>query len=51
MERFNIKKLNEVEGKEHYHVEVSYRYAALQDLDAVVNINSTWETSREDFKI
>jgi hypothetical protein len=25
MERFNLKKLNEVEGKEKYHTEVSHR--------------------------
>jgi hypothetical protein len=25
MERFNLKKLNEVEGKKQYHVEVSNR--------------------------
>jgi hypothetical protein len=31
MERFNLKKLNEVEGKEKYHVEVSNRFAALED--------------------
>jgi hypothetical protein len=28
MERFNCKKLNEVEGKEQYHVDVSNRFAA-----------------------
>jgi hypothetical protein len=33
MERFNLKKLNEVEGKEQYHVEVSNRFTALEDLD------------------
>jgi hypothetical protein len=33
MERFNLKKLNEVEGKEKYHVEVSNRFAAKEDLD------------------
>jgi hypothetical protein len=43
MERFNLKKLNEVEGKEQYPVEVSNRFSALQDLDAEVEINSTWE--------
>jgi hypothetical protein len=32
MERFNIKQLNEVEGKEKYRVEVSNRFAALEDL-------------------
>jgi hypothetical protein len=26
MERFNVKKLNEVEGKEQYHVEISNRF-------------------------
>jgi hypothetical protein len=29
MERFNLKKLNEVEDKEQYRVEVSNRFAAL----------------------
>jgi hypothetical protein len=28
MERFNLKKLNEIKGKEKYHVEVSNRFAA-----------------------
>jgi hypothetical protein len=40
MERFNIKNLNEVEGKEQYRVEVSNRFAALEDLGAEVEINS-----------
>jgi hypothetical protein len=33
MERFNLKKLNEVEGKEKYRIEAPNRFAALQDLD------------------
>jgi hypothetical protein len=32
MERFNLKKLNEVQGKEQYRVEVSNRFAALEHL-------------------
>jgi hypothetical protein len=40
MERFNLKKLNEVEGKKQYCVEVSNRFAALEDLDAEVENNS-----------
>jgi hypothetical protein len=51
MERFNIKKLNEVEGKGQFRVEVSNRFAALDDLDAEVEINSAWETIRENIKI
>jgi hypothetical protein len=31
MERFNLKKLNEVEGKEQYLVEISNRLAALEN--------------------
>jgi hypothetical protein len=31
MERFNLKKLNDVEGKEQHRVEVSNRFAALED--------------------
>jgi hypothetical protein len=50
MERFNLKKLNEVESKEQYHKLLS-RFAALEDSDAEVDINSSWETTRENIKI
>jgi hypothetical protein len=50
MEGFNLKKLNEVESKERYCSEVSPRFAALDDLDAEVEINSAWETIREKSK-
>jgi hypothetical protein len=43
MERFILKQLNEVEGKEKYHVEVSSRFAALKDLNTELEINSAWE--------
>jgi hypothetical protein len=43
MERFNLKKLNDVEGKEQFCVEVSNRFAAFEDLDTEVEINSAWE--------
>jgi hypothetical protein len=42
MERFNLKKLNEVE--------VSYRFPALEDLDAEVEINIVWEAIRANIK-
>jgi hypothetical protein len=32
MERFNLKKLIEVEGKEQYHVEISNRFTDLENL-------------------
>jgi hypothetical protein len=51
MENFNLKKLNEVEGKVQYRVEVSNRLLALEDLDTEVEINSALETIRENIKI
>jgi hypothetical protein len=50
-ERFNLKKLNDVEGKEKYRVEVSNRYATLKNWDAEVEIKSARETIKEDIKI
>jgi hypothetical protein len=50
MERFNLKKLNDVEGKEKYRVEVSNRFAALEDLDVEVEIKTIWEKIRENTK-
>jgi hypothetical protein len=44
MEKFHLKKLHEVEGKEQYCVEVSNRFVGLEDVDAEVEINSAWET-------
>jgi hypothetical protein len=41
MERLNLKKLNQVEGKEQLRVEVSNMPTTLEDLDAEVEINST----------
>jgi hypothetical protein len=51
MERVNLKKLNEVEGKVQFRVEVSNRFSALEDLDTEVKINSVWETIIENIKI
>jgi hypothetical protein len=50
-ERFNLKKLNDVEGKEQFRVEVSNRFAALEDLSIEVEINSALETIIENIKI
>jgi hypothetical protein len=51
MEKFNLKKLNDVEGKEQFRVEVSIRFADLEYLDTEVENNSAWETIRENIKI
>jgi hypothetical protein len=51
MERFNRKELNHIEGKEQFRVEVSNRFAVLEDLDTEMEINSAWETIRENIEI
>jgi hypothetical protein len=43
MERFDLKKLNEVEGKEKYCIEISDGFAALEDLDSEVDVNRAWK--------
>jgi hypothetical protein len=50
-QRFNVKKLIEVEGKEQYHVKISNRFAALENLDTEVDINKAWDAIRENIKI
>jgi hypothetical protein len=50
-EMLNLKELNEVVGNEQYRVEVSNRFAALEDFDAEVEISSAWETIRENITI
>jgi hypothetical protein len=47
MERFNLKKLNIIESKQQYRVEVS----TYEHLNAEVDINSTFESIRENIKI
>jgi hypothetical protein len=38
-------------GKKKYRAEVSNSFAALRDLEAQVEVNSAWETIRENIKI
>jgi hypothetical protein len=51
MERFNLKKLSEVEGKKWDHVEISQRFAALENMDTEVDVDKTWESITENIKI
>jgi hypothetical protein len=51
VEWFHLKKLDEIEGKEQYRVEVSSRFAALEDLNAEVGVNSAWDMIRDNIKI
>jgi hypothetical protein len=51
MERFNLKKLNAVEGKEQCRLEVSNSFAALENFDSELDVNRAWETITENIKI
>jgi hypothetical protein len=46
LERFDLKKFNNIEDKENYQVETSNRFAALESFD----INNAWESIRENIK-
>jgi hypothetical protein len=51
MKRCNIKKLNKVEGREQYRVEISNRFPALENIAAEADINRAWKTIGENIKI
>jgi hypothetical protein len=51
MMRFNLKESNEIESMEQYRIEISNRFATLEDLNAEVEINSAWETIRLNIKM
>jgi hypothetical protein len=48
---FSLEKLNETEGKEQHQVDISSRFAALENLDNDVDINRAWETIRLNINI
>jgi hypothetical protein len=50
LERFGLKKLDDIEVKEKYQVEISNRFAALESLDESFDINNAWESVRENIK-
>jgi hypothetical protein len=42
IDRFNLNKLKQAEGKEQYRVETSNSFPALENLGAEVDINRAW---------
>jgi len=49
-ERFNPRKLNELEVKEQYQIESRNRFAALEDVDVDEDVNRAWENIKENIK-
>ena len=49
-ERFNLRKLNELEVKEKYQIEITNRFAALESLDVDKDVNRAWENIKVNIK-
>ena len=49
-ERFNLNKLNELEVRKQYQIEITNRFAALENLSDGENINKAWENIKENIK-
>ena len=45
--RFNLGKLNELEVRKQYQIEITNRFAALGSLSGKEDINRVWENVRE----
>jgi hypothetical protein len=45
-ERFNLKKLSELEVRKQYQIKISNRFAALENLNVSEDINRAWENIR-----
>ena len=49
-ERFNLRKLNELEVRRQYQIKISNRFAASENLSDDEDINRAWEDIKEKFK-
>jgi len=49
-ERFNLRKLNELEDSKQYQLEISNRFAALENVSDSEDINRAWENIKENIK-
>jgi hypothetical protein len=49
-ERFNLRKLKELEVKEKYQFEITNSFAALENLNVDEDLNRVWENIKENVK-
>ena len=49
-ERFNLRKLNELEFRKRYQIEITNRFAALGNVGNDRDINRAWEDIKESIK-
>jgi hypothetical protein len=48
VERFNLRKLSELEVRKQYHIKISIMFPALENLNDSEDINGAWENIKED---
>ena len=51
VERFNLRKLNELEVRKKYQIKMSNRFAALENVSDSEDINRAWESIKQNIKI
>ena len=49
-DRFNLRKLTELEVKKKYQIEITNRFAAFENLNVDEDINRAWENIKENIK-
>jgi predicted lipase len=50
VERFNLRKLNELEFRKQYQIKILNKFAALENLHGGKDINRAWENIKENIK-
>ena len=49
-ERFNLRKLKDLEARKQYQIEITNRFAALENVSDDEDINRAWESVKETIK-
>jgi len=49
-ERFNLRKLKELEVRKQFQIEITNRFAALRNISDNEDINRSWENIKENIK-
>jgi hypothetical protein len=50
VERFNLRKLNELQVRKQYQIVIANRFATLENLNGKEEIKGDWENSKENIK-
>jgi hypothetical protein len=49
-QRFNLSKLNDLEVRKQYQIDITNRFAALENLNVDEDVNRVWENIKENIK-